>query len=180
MTRQGFYYEKSESGYVIRRSSGPLKYLLLDDGPYATKEALEDGVRRLSGYILGEWTPAVERACMAILEAEKVERDMALLRERERQEARRKDVVVIRSRKSIPGVSLGDIEMSVRAERCLQSYGFETVADVMDVEDAELLRIPHLGRRTLREIRRFAPCGTPPVVFRAMPSPQELVAAWPR
>lgn len=48
-----------------------------------------------------------------------------------------------------------DVCLSVRAENCLRNEGINTLAALRGKTDAELLRIPNLGRRTFNELRRI-------------------------
>ena len=50
--------------------------------------------------------------------------------------------------------SLDELALSIRAHNCLHNMGIETAGEAADKTDAELLRWPHLGIRSLREIRQ--------------------------
>lgn len=47
---------------------------------------------------------------------------------------------------------IDELELSVRGHRCLVNEYIETVGDLVNKSDAELLRIPNFGRKSLREI----------------------------
>lgn len=52
------------------------------------------------------------------------------------------------------GTPIADLELSVRATNCLQNWrpGI-TIEELDKMSDLDLLRIPHMGRRTVKEIR---------------------------
>lgn len=49
--------------------------------------------------------------------------------------------------------SIAVLNLSVRAENTLRSQGVNTLGELRQKTDTDLLRIPNLGRLTLREIR---------------------------
>jgi DNA-directed RNA polymerase subunit alpha len=49
---------------------------------------------------------------------------------------------------------LSDLELSVRASNCLEAANIETVAQLVKLTDAELLKLRSFGRTSLREIKR--------------------------
>ncbi len=52
-------------------------------------------------------------------------------------------------------IRLSDINLSVRALNCLRQKGLTTLAELASLSDAELLKIPNFGKRTLREVREL-------------------------
>ena len=50
-------------------------------------------------------------------------------------------------------VDICDMDLSLRSFHCLMNGGYENSKQVAEARDYELLRIPHLGRKSLREIR---------------------------
>lgn len=51
------------------------------------------------------------------------------------------------------GTPLDLVELSCRSRNCLKYGGYETVQDVADAPDSELLRLPNFGRKSLKEVR---------------------------
>lgn len=49
---------------------------------------------------------------------------------------------------------IGELELSVRASNCLESARIETVAQLISLTDAELLKLRSFGRTSLREVKR--------------------------
>ena len=49
---------------------------------------------------------------------------------------------------------LADLELSVRANNCLESANLTTVADLVSQTEAELLKVRSFGRTSLREVKR--------------------------
>lgn len=52
-----------------------------------------------------------------------------------------------------PHTELATLKLSARTRRILIGTNIRTVGDVAELTDAELLRLPMCGRRTLNEIR---------------------------
>lgn len=50
---------------------------------------------------------------------------------------------------------IDQLPLSIRTKNTLKNAGFLTVADVKNVEDAQLLRQPNFGRRSLHELREI-------------------------
>jgi len=51
-------------------------------------------------------------------------------------------------------LSIHDLELSVRASNCLESAGVERVAQLVELTDADLLKLRSFGRTSLREVKR--------------------------
>lgn len=51
-------------------------------------------------------------------------------------------------------MSIGELELSVRASNCLESARIETVGQLVTMSDAELLKLRSFGRTSLREVKR--------------------------
>ena len=51
-------------------------------------------------------------------------------------------------------VPVQELELSVRASNCLESVKIETVGQLMEMTEADLLKIRNFGKTSLREIRR--------------------------
>ncbi|MBL8763221.1 MAG: DNA-directed RNA polymerase subunit alpha [Phycisphaerae bacterium] len=51
-------------------------------------------------------------------------------------------------------MSIGDLDLSVRASNCLESAAISTVADLVTKTDAELLKVRAFGRTSLREVKK--------------------------
>jgi DNA-directed RNA polymerase subunit alpha len=49
---------------------------------------------------------------------------------------------------------LSELELSVRANNCLESVKMETVGELVKMTEAELLKIRSFGRTSLREVKR--------------------------
>lgn len=49
--------------------------------------------------------------------------------------------------------SVKELELTTRAAQCLKNEGLKTVGEVMAKSDAELLRIPNFGRKSLHEVK---------------------------
>jgi len=52
-------------------------------------------------------------------------------------------------------VLLRDIRISTRLNNCFKNEGFKTLADVANKTDAELLRIPNFGKKSLKETQEL-------------------------
>lgn len=50
-------------------------------------------------------------------------------------------------------VILDTLNLSIRTANCLRNYNLKTVGELLQKTEAELLRIPNFGRRSLIEIR---------------------------
>jgi hypothetical protein len=53
----------------------------------------------------------------------------------------------------VSAMRIADLELSIRSGNCLRMSDIMTVGDLVARSSAELLRIPHLGRRSLREVK---------------------------
>ncbi len=51
-------------------------------------------------------------------------------------------------------MSIGDLELSVRAGNCLESANIRTVGDLVRKDEAELLTVRSFGKTSLREVKR--------------------------
>jgi len=51
-------------------------------------------------------------------------------------------------------LSIGDLDLSVRASNCLESARIHTVADLVQQTEADLLKVRSFGRTSLREVKR--------------------------
>lgn len=49
---------------------------------------------------------------------------------------------------------VAELELSSRADNCLNNEGLKTVGEVMAKSDGELLRIPNFGKKSLRELKQ--------------------------
>ena len=52
-------------------------------------------------------------------------------------------------------IGVEELEFSVRALNCFKNEGIRTVRDLVVLTEAELLRVPNFGRRTLREVKEI-------------------------
>ncbi|HMC66809.1 MAG TPA: DNA-directed RNA polymerase subunit alpha C-terminal domain-containing protein, partial [Gemmataceae bacterium] len=52
------------------------------------------------------------------------------------------------------GMSLAELELSVRATNCLESEGITTVKDLVIRNDDELLEVRNFGETTLKEVKQ--------------------------
>lgn len=52
-------------------------------------------------------------------------------------------------------IDVEELEFSVRALNCFKNEGIRTVRDLVVLTEAELLRVPNFGRRTLREVKEI-------------------------
>jgi DNA-directed RNA polymerase subunit alpha len=50
--------------------------------------------------------------------------------------------------------SIAELELSVRANNCLESARVETVGQLVEMTEADLLKIRSFGKTSLREVRR--------------------------
>ena len=48
--------------------------------------------------------------------------------------------------------SIDELELSVRAQNCLQSQGIRTINELIEIDPYELLFIKNMGVRTVKEI----------------------------
>ena len=48
--------------------------------------------------------------------------------------------------------SIDELELSVRAQNCLQSQGIKTINELIELDPYELLSIRNMGVRTVKEI----------------------------
>jgi len=48
-------------------------------------------------------------------------------------------------------IKLSDLEMPIRMWNCFKNEGFQTIGDVLALDEGELLRIPNFGRKSLNE-----------------------------
>lgn len=56
---------------------------------------------------------------------------------------------------------LGGKRMSVRLGNCLWRNGLTSVEKLREISDEKFLRLPHVGRATLKEMRRLVPKSAP-------------------
>jgi DNA-directed RNA polymerase subunit alpha len=49
---------------------------------------------------------------------------------------------------------IGELDLSVRASNCLESFKIQTVADLVSKTEADLLKIRSFGRTSLREVQK--------------------------
>jgi DNA-directed RNA polymerase subunit alpha len=49
---------------------------------------------------------------------------------------------------------IGDLDLSVRANNCLESANLQTVADLVSMEETDLLKVRSFGKTSLREVKR--------------------------
>ena len=54
--------------------------------------------------------------------------------------------------KGILNKSIDELELSVRAQNCLQSQGIRTINELIELDPYELLFIRNMGVRTVKEI----------------------------
>lgn len=52
------------------------------------------------------------------------------------------------------GMSISDLDLSVRASNCLESARIQTVGDLVGKTDADLLKVRSFGRTSLREVKK--------------------------
>ena len=52
-------------------------------------------------------------------------------------------------------IDVEELEFSVRALNCFKNEGIRTVRDLVVLPEAELLRVPNFGRKTLREVKEI-------------------------
>ena len=57
------------------------------------------------------------------------------------------------TRKRLLAKSIDDMAIAVRAQNCLTSQGIFTVAELIKWKEGELLKVPNLGKKSLREIK---------------------------
>ena len=48
--------------------------------------------------------------------------------------------------------SIDEMELSVRSHNCLQAAGIETIAELVDKEESQMLRYKNFGRKSLTEL----------------------------
>lgn len=54
---------------------------------------------------------------------------------------------------ALSGVSIDELELSIRSSNCLRSAGILTVGDLTQQTEADLLSLRHFGRRSLKEVK---------------------------
>jgi len=81
--------------------------------------------------------------CFELLDGEPTE-------ERSAGEARASEDDLIRKL----NLSINDMDLSVRASNCLESAGIESIAQLVELTDFDLLRLRSFGRTSLREVKR--------------------------
>ena len=52
------------------------------------------------------------------------------------------------------GMSVQELDLSVRANNCLESAKIQTVRDLVKKTDADLLKVRSFGKTSLREVKR--------------------------
>lgn len=57
--------------------------------------------------------------------------------------------------RDVGSVLVEELELSVRALNCLKTEGIRTVAHLAATTEAELLRTPNFGRRSLNEVKEI-------------------------
>ena len=57
--------------------------------------------------------------------------------------------------RDVGSVLVEELELSVRAANCLKTEGICTVAHLAMMTEAELMRMPNFGRRTLSEVKEI-------------------------
>ncbi|HNX25919.1 MAG TPA: DNA-directed RNA polymerase subunit alpha [Phycisphaerae bacterium] len=76
------------------------------------------------------------------------------------------------------GMSVQELELSVRASNCLESAQIETVGQLVKMAESELLKIRSFGKTSLREIKRkLADLGLSLGMNVELPQPEATVAA---
>ena len=63
------------------------------------------------------------------------------------------DCMMWRSAAAIDDRSISALELTVRTENCLRAENIKTVKELAFISDAQLLKMPNMGRKSLREIR---------------------------
>ena len=51
-------------------------------------------------------------------------------------------------------MSIEELELSVRASNCLESVKVETVGQLVEMTEADLLKVRSFGKTSLREVKR--------------------------
>ena len=54
--------------------------------------------------------------------------------------------------KSLLLKSIDEMELSVRSHNCLQAAGIETIAELVEKEESQMLRYKNFGRKSLTEL----------------------------
>ena len=57
--------------------------------------------------------------------------------------------------RSVESVLVDELEFSVRAACCLKNLGIRTVGQLATMTEAELLRAPNFGRKSLKEVKEI-------------------------
>lgn len=57
--------------------------------------------------------------------------------------------------RSIDSLSVDELELSVRAMHCLRNLGIRTVGQLAATTEAELLRYPNFGHKSLKELKEL-------------------------
>jgi hypothetical protein len=57
--------------------------------------------------------------------------------------------------RAVESLSVDELELSVRARACLRDLGIRTVGQLAATTEAELLRPPNFGRKSLKELKEI-------------------------
>jgi len=128
---------------------------------YAVEETRVGQKTNYDKLVLEIWTNGTIKPDMALVEAAKI------LRKHVNVFLQNFEVgteVVGPSASVVPGIdeelyrklnmSIGELELSVRASNCLESARISRVADLVSRSDADLLKVRSFGRTSLREVKR--------------------------
>ena len=55
-------------------------------------------------------------------------------------------------RNEVLALSIDELELSVRLSNILDTAGIKTIGDVVDRKSSDFLKMPHFGKRTMREL----------------------------
>lgn len=68
---------------------------------------------------------------------------------------------------------ISDKWLSVRAANIFLGAGYRTVGEISGLSDREMMRLPFMGAKTLKEVRSFIPCPVRPAQIRQAASNDE-------